>query len=92
MAACSPLFPVLGSRRLFSASSSHIARRHEGEYHRVTPGDDGIVRSQVFPGLWLDVPALLRGDLAAVLSALQRGLATSEHAEFVKRVSQHNIA
>jgi Uma2 family endonuclease len=63
----------------------------EGEYHRVTPGDNGIVRSQVFPGLWLDVAALLRGDLAAVLSALQRGLSTSEHAEFAKRLSEHKV-
>jgi Uma2 family endonuclease len=65
---------------------------HEGEYRRITPDDDGLVRSQVFPGLWLDVPALLRGDLATVLSSLQRGIATSEHAEFVKRLSEHKVA
>ena len=77
------------------ASSTRISTGsllHEGEYHRITPGDDGLVRSQVFPGLWLDVPALLRGDLAAVLSTLQRGLATSEHGEFVKRLSERTVA
>jgi hypothetical protein len=34
----------------------------------------GILRSTHFPGLWLDAAALLRGDLAAVLQTLQRGL------------------
>jgi Uma2 family endonuclease len=65
---------------------------HEGEFRRLTPGDDGLVHSGVFPGLWLDIAALLRGDLATVLAALQRGLATSEHAEFVKRLSEHKAA
>ncbi|HEY9905243.1 MAG TPA: Uma2 family endonuclease, partial [Candidatus Sericytochromatia bacterium] len=48
---------------------------------------DGIVRSEVFPGLWLAVPALLEGNLAQVLSVLQLGLATSEHAVFVEQLS-----
>jgi Uma2 family endonuclease len=62
---------------------------HEGEFRRLTLSDDGLVRSQVFPGLWLDVPALLRGDLATV----QHGLATSEHGEFVKgRPDAHRVA
>jgi Uma2 family endonuclease len=52
------------------------------------PADaDGIRKSLVFPGLWLDTTALLRGDLATVFSMVQRGLATPEHAEFVKRLN-----
>ena len=43
---------------------------------------DGVVRSKVFPGLWLDAAALLQGDLAAVLRTLQRGLAEPGHAAF----------
>ncbi|MEN9206432.1 MAG: Uma2 family endonuclease [Thermostichales cyanobacterium DRC_bins_46] len=35
---------------------------------------EGIVRSQIFPGLWLTVPALLAGDLNRVLAVLQQGL------------------
>jgi Uma2 family endonuclease len=65
---------------------------HEGEFRRITPGDDGLECSGVVPGLWLDVAALLRGDLATVLSALQRGLATREHAAFVKRLGAHCVA
>jgi len=44
---------------------------------------DGICRSEKFPGLWLDVPALLRRDFVSVMRLLQRGLAAPEHAEFV---------
>jgi hypothetical protein len=65
---------------------------NEGEYQRQQPGGDGLVRSHVFPGLWLDVAALLRGDLAAVLAALQHGLKSSEHAEFVKRLGKRQLA
>ncbi|HZW33442.1 MAG TPA: Uma2 family endonuclease [Isosphaeraceae bacterium] len=54
---------------------------------RVRPGRDGLYRSKVFPGLWLDPAALLRGDLAGVLAALDRGLASPEHAAFVARLA-----
>src|SRR5262249_16812135 len=47
---------------------------------------DGIYRSVVFPGLWLDAKALLAGALARVLAVLQQGLQSPEHAEFVKQL------
>lgn len=56
-------------------------------YVRVTPDDDGVIESRVFPGLRLAVPALLRGDLAAVLTELQRGLSSASHAQFVARLA-----
>lgn len=60
----------------------------EGEYIRLQPDATGMIRSRVFPGLWLAVDALLRGDLAIVLTQLQAGLATQEHGEFVDRLSR----
>ncbi|MCY7276936.1 MAG: Uma2 family endonuclease [Phormidesmis sp. CAN_BIN44] len=60
----------------------------EGEYIRLQPDATGMIRSRVFPGLWLAVDALLRGDLAIVLAELQTGLAISEHGEFVDRLSR----
>jgi len=60
----------------------------EGEYIRLQPDVTGMIRSRVFPGLWLAVDALLRGDLAIVLAELQTGLAISEHREFVDRLSR----
>lgn len=54
----------------------------EGEYQELTPAADGLLKSRVFPGLWLDTAALLRGDLKAVLASLRRGLESVEHAAF----------
>ena len=49
---------------------------------------EGIYRSEVFPGLWLDVAAMLNGDVAAVLAILQKGLATVEHKDFLARLQK----
>ncbi|HEX4149920.1 MAG TPA: Uma2 family endonuclease [Pirellulales bacterium] len=54
-----------------------------GDYRPIASDNEGAFRSRVFPGLWLDWPAMLRGDLAAVLAGLARGLASPEHAQFV---------
>ncbi len=43
----------------------------------------GLYKSKVFPGLWLDPAALIRGDATALQAARQRGLASREHANFV---------
>lgn len=44
---------------------------------------DGVLRSRVFPGLWLNRPALLARDMHAVMATLQLGLASAEHQTFV---------
>lgn len=67
-------------------------RLSEGEDVLLKPDEAGVVRSQVFPGLHLAVPALLDGDLAAVLAELQKGLNTEEHAAFVERLSARDTA
>lgn len=59
----------------------------EGEYIQVEPDATGVMRSQVLPGLWLAVPALLEGNMVKVLAVLQEGLNSPEHAEFMKRLS-----
>jgi Uma2 family endonuclease len=58
----------------------------DGDYEPLALGVDGLLRSEVFPGLWLDSAALLRGDLATVLAVVQRGLASPEHADFAARL------
>jgi Uma2 family endonuclease len=47
------------------------------------PGPDGVFRSEVFPGLWLDSAALFVDDMDRLAATLERGLATPEHADFV---------
>lgn len=53
------------------------------EYVNLDPEADGIMRSQVFPGLWLDRQAMIIGNMQRVMTVLQEGLATSEHLSFV---------
>ena len=48
---------------------------------------NGIWRSRVFPGLWLDGPAFLASDMPKVLATLQQGLQSSEHAAFVAKLT-----
>ena len=58
----------------------------DGEYVQLEPNPEGVICSQIFPGLWLDKTALLGGDLAKVLATLQQGLATPSHQEFVGKM------
>jgi Uma2 family endonuclease len=59
----------------------------EGEFVELSADTAGIFRSEFFPGLWLDAPALLAGNIAQVLEVLRRGLGTPEHAGFVERLA-----
>jgi Uma2 family endonuclease len=60
----------------------------DGDYRLLSPGADGIIRSQVFPGLWLAVEALLNNQMAQVLEVVQVGLKSAEHTAFVQQLSQ----
>jgi len=55
----------------------------DGVYEPLQPDADGILRSEVFPGLWLPMDALWAGDLATMLAVVQQGLAAQENAAFV---------
>jgi Uma2 family endonuclease len=59
------------------------------EYWPLPMDMQGVVCSEVFPGLWLSVSDLLSGNMVQVLAVLQDGLKSPEHAEFVQRLSQH---
>jgi len=58
-----------------------------GEYQLLAPDIDGIIKSHVFPGLWLDKAALLTGEMTQVLAALQQGLNSQEHQTFVQQLA-----
>jgi Uma2 family endonuclease len=55
------------------------------EYQELAPGPEGCLQSGIFPGLWLDSAALLRGDMKGVLAALRRGLDSPEHGAFLAK-------
>lgn len=50
-------------------------------------GGDGLHRSEIFPGLWLDPMALIRGDRRRLREVIDLGCATPEHAAFVGRLA-----
>lgn len=60
----------------------------EGEYQLLSPDQDGIICSRVFPGLRLAVSALLVGDMPKVLAVVQEGLNSLEHGAFVQQLAQ----
>ena len=60
----------------------------EDEYRPLAVGDDGVLRSRVFPGLWLNVEALLAGDGPQLMATLNAGLASPEHTTFVAALQQ----
>ncbi len=55
---------------------------HGSDYRPLVADAAGIVRSPCCPGLWLDVPALQRSDLKAVLDCLEVGMKGPEHRAF----------
>jgi hypothetical protein len=64
----------------------HVLRNNR--YELLSEDARGIVRSEVFPGLWLRPEAMVSGNLAEVIAVLQEGLASPEHARFVERLGQ----
>jgi Uma2 family endonuclease len=60
----------------------------DDEYQPLQPGTDGLARSRIFPGLALNVQALLDGDLARVLADQQGCLKGEEHRRFVELLRQ----
>ena len=62
-------------------------RLTEGNYILLESNSQGIIKSQVFPGLWLDKQAMLTENLAKVIEILQQGLTTVEHQNFFKQLS-----
>jgi Uma2 family endonuclease len=65
---------------------------HEDRYEPLNAAADGTLHSTVFPGLWLDPAALVRGDLNAVFALVQQGLNSREHIDFAARLEKASIA
>jgi Uma2 family endonuclease len=54
----------------------------------MTPDEDGVLRSQVFPGLHFHSGRFWADDMAGLLQILQEGLATAEHQTFADSLRQ----
>ncbi|MFI5461275.1 MAG: Uma2 family endonuclease [Isosphaerales bacterium] len=66
----------------------HWFVRRGDRFEDLSPGPDGVYRSEVFPGLWLDPEALYAEDLDRLIQVLEQGVATPEHAAFVARLAR----
>ena len=51
-------------------------------YEAIAADADGIVRSRVFPGLWLHSNAFWTNDMATVLAVLQQGVTSTDYHTF----------
>jgi len=65
----------------------HWFVRRGGKFEKLLPGRDGIYRSDVFPGLWLDAKALFGEDRRKLITVLKRSLRTKGHAAFVAKLA-----
>jgi Uma2 family endonuclease len=63
-----------------------------GRYELLQPTPDGVLRSEIFPGLWLDPRAILGNDSRRLLDVALRGLSSPEHAWFVQQLEQRKQA
>jgi hypothetical protein len=57
-----------------------------GRYREMTPGSDGLLRSRVFPGLWLDPDAVWNAK-KSLRKAVEQGIQSAEHAAFVRSLA-----
>lgn len=73
---------------VWSTFENHLSwfRLQAEEFVLIEPDADGMIRSSVFPGLWLNVPALLEGRMMEVLNGLQAGIADPIHQAFVQEL------
>ncbi|MBD2516677.1 Uma2 family endonuclease [Nostoc sp. FACHB-973] len=58
-----------------------------GEYISLEPDINNVIKSRIFPGLWLDIQTLCTGEMTKVLTVLQQGLSSTEHAQFVQSLA-----
>jgi len=59
----------------------------DGRYVVLQPDCEGIHKSEVFPGLWLDAKALIARDSTSLLRVAQLGIGSPEHAAFMQELA-----
>jgi hypothetical protein len=73
--------------RTFDPDEIYWFAQEQGALIQRPIGDDGLYRSSVFPGLWLDPAALLGGDTRRLQAVVDMGCAAQEHTAFVARLA-----
>ncbi len=57
----------------------------EGQFEKFPLGSDGLLRSEVLPGLWIDPQAVIARDAAKMFQVAMLGVASAEHQAFLAR-------
>ena len=57
----------------------------------LSPDADGVLRIRCFPGLWIHAAAQLARDARRMMATLEQGLATPEHAAFVRQLAAQRV-
>jgi Uma2 family endonuclease len=63
-------------------------RLQDGEYQAIPADAQGVLRSVLFPGLWLDPAKFWAADLSGLIATVQQGLTSSEHGAFVEQLKR----
>lgn len=66
-------------------------QREQGRLEQREIPPDGIVRSRMFPGLWLDTRAILDRESRRALDVVKQGIASTEHEQFVNQLAARRI-
>ena len=74
----------VGSRELFWF--------HFPDDTQLSPDRKGVIRSKVFPGLWVHAEALLNLDSAKLREVIDLGIASRPHAAFVRKLERQRKA
>ncbi|MBA3313975.1 MAG: Uma2 family endonuclease [Planctomycetota bacterium] len=64
-----------------------FVRDEHQSFVELAPDQDGLLKSRVFPGLWLEPIAFFDRDRRKVLDVVKRGTASPEHAAFVESLA-----
>jgi len=73
------------------AQTLHWFVLRQGEFEEMEADNAGILRSECFPGLWLNSKAFWKNDLPGMLATLQEGLASAEHDAFVATLGDAEV-
>ena len=57
------------------------------EYIELEPDAQGIIKSKIFPGLWMDIKALVTGNMQQLMKVLQTGLNSPEYQNFIQQLT-----
>jgi Uma2 family endonuclease len=65
----------------------HWFIRSGKRFKKMRPGPDGIYRSKIFPGLWLDPESIFSRDRVRRDEVLEQGVQSPEHAAFAAKLA-----